>query len=147
MRQLGVTTAYARTKVVAGTNFPLVIILVRVKGKRTSTPLQNARSMSSVRTKGLRAPQRLVLDSRVNLTVTVYRCLSIFGNFSHRLQTRVLVPTISKISEILPVGVSTSTAPSASTFFASTCSESSLRDYQHRISSDTLISPLVRHVR
>jgi hypothetical protein len=71
MQQLGVTTAYVRTKDAAGTNSPLVIILVTPEEEETSTLLQNVRSMSSVRTKDPRAPQRFMLDSRVNLTVTV----------------------------------------------------------------------------
>ena len=75
MRRPGVTTAYVRTKAAAGTNSPLVIILVRVKEAKTSSLLQNVRSMSSVRTKGLSAPQRFMLDSRVNSTVTVRRYL------------------------------------------------------------------------
>jgi hypothetical protein len=71
MQQLGVTTAYARTKDAAGTNSPLVIILVTPEEEKISTLLQNARSMSSVRTKDLSAPQRLMLDNRVNSTVMV----------------------------------------------------------------------------
>ncbi|KAI9442362.1 hypothetical protein H4582DRAFT_1276672 [Lactarius indigo] len=75
---------YVGTKVAAGMNFRLVILLARVEeAGNASTFLQNVRSQSSVQTKDRNAPQRFKLDSRVNSTVT----------------TRVLVPTISKISE------------------------------------------------
>ena len=79
MRRPGVTTAYVGAKDAAGTNFRLVILLARVEETgNTSILLQNVRSQSSVRTKGLSAPQRFKLDSHVNSTVTV-RSIDIFS--------------------------------------------------------------------
>ncbi len=81
MRLLGVTAAHVSPKGAVGTNFRLAIPPAKVEETGTgksSNLLQNVRFMSSVRTKGMSAPQRSTLDNRVSSIVTV-RSVHIFN--------------------------------------------------------------------